>query len=69
MALWSVAFIGTRPIAALASGVVAEFAGARVATIVLALPVLIAAPYIARRLSPQRPAAGQSSGGGRAVAR
>jgi MFS family permease len=69
MALWSVAFIGTRPIAALVSGVVAEFAGARVATIVLALPVLIAAPYVARRLSPQRPGTGQSSGGGRAVAR
>jgi len=77
MALWSVAFIGTRPIAALVSGVVAEFAGARVATVLLAMPVLVAAPYVARRLSPHRSAAGavtgsgadQSSGGGNDEAR
>jgi MFS family permease len=81
MALWSVAFVGTRPIAALVSGVVAEFAGARVATVVLALPVLVAAPYVARRLSPSRSGGGppegvptgrgadQSSGGGSADAR
>jgi MFS family permease len=69
MALWSVAFIGTRPIAALVSGVVAEVAGARVATIVLALPVLIAAPWVARRLSPRLPGVDQRTGGGRSVAR
>ena len=60
MALWSVAFIGTRPVAALVSGLVAEFAGARVATVVLALPVLVAAPRVARRLSPRRPVADRS---------
>ncbi len=64
MALWSVAFIGTRPIAALVSGVVAEFAGARVATVLLAMPVLVAAPYVARRLSPHRSAAGAVTGSG-----
>jgi MFS family permease len=69
MALWSVAFIGTRPIAALVSGVVAEVAGARVATVVLALPVLIAAPWVAHRLSPRLPDVDQRTGGGRSVAR
>jgi len=77
MALWSVAFIGTRPIAALVSGVVAELAGARVATVLLAMPVLVTAPYVARRLSPHRSTAGaaietdadHSSGGGNDEAR
>lgn len=64
MALWSVAFIGTRPIASLLSGVVAELAGARVATIVLAAPVLVTAPWVARRLSPRPPDRPRSTGGG-----
>jgi hypothetical protein len=50
MALWSLAFIGTRPLAALLDGVVAELIGARGATVVLALPVLAAAPWVHRRL-------------------
>lgn len=52
MALWSLAFVGTRPVAALLDGAVAELAGARPAAVVLALPVLLAAPYVHRRLTP-----------------
>lgn len=50
MALWSVAFIGTRPLAALVDGTVAEVFGAQAAAVVLALPVLLAIPWVHRRL-------------------
>jgi hypothetical protein len=43
MALWSVAFLGARPIASLADGTLAHLAGIRVAAPVLALPALAAA--------------------------
>ena len=43
MALWSVAFLGTRPIAALIDGGLAVLLGPRVATILLALPTVAAA--------------------------
>jgi MFS family permease len=56
MALWSLAFVGTRPLAALLDGVVAELVGARGATVVLALPVLATAPWVHRRLSAGPPA-------------
>ncbi|MEX2550523.1 MAG: MFS transporter [Nitriliruptoraceae bacterium] len=56
MALWSMAFVGTRPLASLVSGVIAEVAGARVAALVLALPVLLLAPWVAGQL--ERSAAG-----------
>ena len=71
MALWSIAFIGTRPLAALVDGAVAEVAGAQVATVVLALPVLLAAPFIARELARSRSGTlpTQRSGGGTSVAR
>jgi hypothetical protein len=64
MALWSLAFVGTRPLAALVDGVTAELFGARVATVVLAPPVLLAAPWVHRRLT-----VGHSLGGGSSVAR
>jgi MFS family permease len=51
MALWSLAFVGTRPLAALVDGVAAEFIGARGALVVLAVPVLIAAPWVHRTLA------------------
>ncbi len=51
MALWSMAFIGTRPLAALVSGGIAEIAGARVAALVLALPVLLLVPWVAGQLA------------------
>ncbi len=46
MALWSVAFLGTRPIASLVDGGLAKLAGVRVATIVLAVPVMAAAGVV-----------------------
>ena len=55
MALWSVAFVGTRPLASLASGAIAEVAGAQVAAMVLALPVLVLAPWVARQIERPNP--------------
>jgi hypothetical protein len=46
MALWSVAFLGLRPIASLADGAIAGAFGVRVAGVVLALPALLAAGTI-----------------------
>jgi MFS family permease len=72
MALWSLAFVGTRPLAALVDGVTAELFGARAATVVMALPVLLTAPWVHRRLragAERGPADGQSRGGGSSVAR
>jgi predicted MFS family arabinose efflux permease len=46
MALWSVAFLGLRPIASLADGAIAGAFGVRAAGVALALPVLAAAGAI-----------------------
>jgi predicted MFS family arabinose efflux permease len=46
MALWSVAFLGLRPIASLADGAIAGAFGVRTAGVALALPVLAAAGAI-----------------------
>jgi MFS family permease len=46
MALWSVAFLGLRPIASLADGAIAGAFGVRVAGVVLALPALAGAGAI-----------------------
>jgi MFS family permease len=43
MALWSVAFLGLRPVASLADGAIAGAFGVRPAGVVLALPVLLVA--------------------------
>jgi MFS family permease len=43
MALWSIAFLGVRPVASLVAGAIAGAAGVRVATVVLALPALAGA--------------------------
>ena len=48
MALWSVAFLGTRPIAALVDGALAVLLGPRGATIVMALPTALAAALALR---------------------
>jgi hypothetical protein len=56
MALWSVAFLGLRPIASLTDGAIAGAFGVRAAGVVLALPVLAAALAIAaveRRRTPR----------------
>ena len=43
MALWSVAFLGSRPFASVLDGGIASLAGPRVATIVMALPAFVVA--------------------------
>ncbi len=52
MALWSLAFLGTRPLASLVDGAIAEIAGARTAAVALALPVLAAAIWVHHTLPP-----------------
>lgn len=52
MAMWSLAFLGSRPLASLVDGLVAELAGARSAAVVLALPVLLTAVVVNRLLPP-----------------
>jgi predicted MFS family arabinose efflux permease len=48
MALWSLCFLGTRPLASLGDGAVASTAGLRVAAVALTAPVLIAAAATSR---------------------
>jgi MFS family permease len=50
MALWSVAFLGLRPFASLVDGAIAGMVGVRVAGVVLAMPALLAAVLIGRRI-------------------
>ena len=54
MALWSIAFLGLRPVASLIDGAIAGLAGVRVAGIVLSLPALAAAYLIRRRVRSRR---------------
>ncbi len=49
MALWSVAFLGLRPFASIVDGAIASAFGVRVAGIVLALPALACAGWMAMR--------------------
>jgi hypothetical protein len=49
MALWSVAFLGLRPFASIIDGAIASAFGVRVAGIVLALPALGCASWMAAR--------------------
>lgn len=51
MALWGVAFLGVRPPVAVLDGAIADAVGARVAVLVAALPVLIAAVVLHRRVT------------------
>lgn len=48
MALWSVAFLGTRPVAALVDGGLSSWIGPRVTIVVLAAPSLVAAALVLR---------------------
>ena len=50
MALWSVAFLGLRPVASLADGAIAGVFGVRAAGVVLAVPAFAAAALIYKRL-------------------
>jgi MFS family permease len=56
MALWGIAFLGLRPFASLVDGAVADLAGVRVAGVLLALPALVAAVLIRRRIRRRPPA-------------
>jgi len=62
MALWTIAFMGTRPFASLVDGALASWAGVRVAAAVLAIPVLLAAAVLIRS-----PAGADGAGGGRGI--
>ena len=55
MALWSVAFLGTRPIAALIDGGLASVLGLRGATVIMALPTIAAAVLALRIGAGTRP--------------
>ena len=48
MALWTVAFLGVRPLASLVDGAIADVVSVRAAAVVLALPALAAAVLLAR---------------------
>ena len=48
MALWSVAFLGSRPFASVLDGGIASLAGPRVATVVMALPAFVVALLLVR---------------------
>jgi MFS family permease len=50
MALWSIAFLGLRPVASLADGAIAGAFGVRVAGVVLAVPALLGAAFVVRGL-------------------
>lgn len=67
MALWTVAFLGLRPLASLVDGAIASAAGVRVAGVVLALPALAcaAALLLFGRGTPRRAPATASPRAGR----
>src|SRR2546423_12647672 len=54
MALWSIAFLGLRPIASLVDGAVADSAGVRAAGVLLALPATQGGILAATSLRPSR---------------
>jgi MFS family permease len=54
MALWSIAFLGLRPLASLTDGAIASVAGVRVAGVVLSVPALAAAVFLLRWRRPER---------------
>jgi sugar phosphate permease len=58
MALWSVAFLGTRPIAALVDGGLASLVGLRAATAIMVIPTIAAALLALRVRSGTRPGPG-----------
>ena len=43
MALWSIAFLGVRPIGSLLDGILASWAGLRIAAFAIAIPAILAA--------------------------
>jgi MFS family permease len=55
MALWSVAFLGTRPIAALVDGGLSSWIGPRATTIILAVPSIVVAALVLRLHAKRQP--------------
>ncbi len=53
MALWSIAFIGTRPLASLLDGLLADFVSLRLAAAVMAVPAVVAA-FLSFRMDRRR---------------
>lgn len=56
MAVWSIAFLGVKPISAVISGALAELVGARASMVVMCVPAIGVAAWL-RRTSPSRPVA------------
>jgi hypothetical protein len=54
MALWSIAFLGLRPVASLIDGAIASVAGVRTAGVALSVPAVVAAVLVARFRRPWR---------------
>ncbi|MFN2544374.1 MAG: MFS transporter [Actinomycetota bacterium] len=50
MGIWTLCALGSRPLAALIDGAVADWAGPRVASLVIALPLVIVAAFVSPRL-------------------
>jgi len=61
MGLWTIAFLGTRPIAALIDGAVADLAGPRVAVLVILVPLVLVALFGVPQLRKVPAAAGSGS--------
>jgi hypothetical protein len=59
MALWSVAFLGSRPIASLLDGALATAIGPRFATLLMCIPALAAAAALILHGTGHRPARGE----------
>jgi MFS family permease len=64
MGLWTIAFLGTRPIAALVDGAVADLAGPKVAVLVVVVPLVLVAAFGVPRLRATAPRANAITRGG-----
>ena len=62
MALWSIAFLGLRPVGSLVDGAVARAAGLRAAALLMALPAALVAIALATVARRRRPAGDASPG-------
>ncbi len=64
MAIWTVAFLGVRPLSSLVDGAIASAASPRVSAVVMALPALVALAALARGRMPtdRRPAEAHACG-------
>jgi MFS family permease len=61
MGIWTLCALGSRPIAALIDGAVADLAGTRVAVLVIAAPLVLVALTVAPRLRTERVTAGSGT--------